>query len=128
MPKPVKKPARKKKAPAKRASDPNRRAHQMMAELEAKQAKGQSFWAKSTGKVRHTPSEELPDVSIEAMDRNLQTFQEMLSAHMAKLGAKGGKIGGKRRLETMTSEQRSLIALKAAQSRWGKKRKRSDGA
>lgn len=31
-----------------------------------------------------------------------------------KQGARGGKIGGKRRLETMTPEQRSAIAKKAA--------------
>ena len=31
-----------------------------------------------------------------------------------KHGARGGKIGGKRRLETMTPEQRSAIAKKAA--------------
>jgi hypothetical protein len=39
---------------------------------------------------------------------------------MAKLGAKGGRIGGKRRLETMTYEQRSAIALKAVRARWRK--------
>jgi hypothetical protein len=32
-----------------------------------------------------------------------------------KHGAKGGKIGGKRRLETMTPEERSAIAKKASQ-------------
>jgi hypothetical protein len=39
---------------------------------------------------------------------------------MAALGRRGGKIGGKRRLETMTSEQRSTVALKAARARWKK--------
>ena len=33
--------------------------------------------------------------------------------------AKGGKIGGKRRAESLTSEQCSEIALAAAQARWG---------
>jgi hypothetical protein len=42
---------------------------------------------------------------------------------MAEMGRKGGKKGGKRRLETMTPEQRSQIAMKAAQSRWAKKKK-----
>jgi hypothetical protein len=49
-------------------------------------------------------------------------FQTQLSAHMAKLGAKGGRIGGKRRLETMTYEQRSAIALKAVRARWRKEK------
>jgi hypothetical protein len=42
---------------------------------------------------------------------------------MAQMGSRGGKIGGKRRLETMTQEQRSSIALKAAQARWKKEKK-----
>ena len=38
----------------------------------------------------------------------------------AKLAVKGGRIGGKRRLETMTHEQRSAIGLKGARARWKK--------
>jgi hypothetical protein len=41
-----------------------------------------------------------------------------ISLLMAELGRKGGKKGGKRRLETMTSTERSDIARKAAQARW----------
>ena len=52
-------------------------------------------------------------------------FQAQLSAHMATLGAKGGKIGGKRRLETMTHEQRSANALKAVRARWAKQKAKS---
>lgn len=37
---------------------------------------------------------------------------------MREMGAKGGKIGGKRRLETMTDEQRTRSARKAAKARW----------
>jgi hypothetical protein len=47
--------------------------------------------------------------------------QSVISQVMSKLGRKGGKIGGKRRLQTMTLEQRSQAALKAAQARWGKR-------
>jgi hypothetical protein len=43
-----------------------------------------------------------------------------LSAYMSALGRKGGQKGGKRRLETMTAEERSAVALKAARSRWKK--------
>jgi len=41
-----------------------------------------------------------------------------ISRLMASLGRKGGKIGGKRRLETMSAEARQEIARKAAQARW----------
>ena len=41
-----------------------------------------------------------------------------ISLLMASLGRKGGKIGGKRRLETMSAKQRQQIARKAAQARW----------
>jgi len=44
---------------------------------------------------------------------------------MSKMGRKGGRIGGKRRLETMTPEERSAAALKAAKARWDTKPKRS---
>jgi hypothetical protein len=42
---------------------------------------------------------------------------------MRQMGAKGGKIGGKRRLETMTDEQRRRSARKAAKARWAKAKK-----
>ena len=44
-----------------------------------------------------------------------------ISALMAAIGRKGGKIGGKRRLETMSQEQRSRAAYEAAKARWSKK-------
>ena len=46
-----------------------------------------------------------------------------LSEYMAAIGRKGGAIGGKRRLKTMTKEQRSKVAAKAAKTRWGKAKK-----
>jgi len=46
--------------------------------------------------------------------------KEQISAFMAQLGRKGGKIGGKRRLKTLSSRQRKQIARKAARARWGK--------
>jgi hypothetical protein len=39
---------------------------------------------------------------------------------MAEMGRRGGKIGGKRRMTTMTPEQRREVALKAAKARWSK--------
>jgi hypothetical protein len=48
---------------------------------------------------------------------------ESLSSYMSAMGRKGGKIGGKRRLTTMTPVQRREIAIKAAGARWGKTKK-----
>jgi hypothetical protein len=45
-----------------------------------------------------------------------------LSEYMAAIGRKGGQIGGKRRLKTMTKAARSKVAAKAAKARWGKQR------
>lgn len=42
---------------------------------------------------------------------------------MREMGSKGGKIGGKRRLETMTDAQRKKSATKAAKARWAKAKK-----
>jgi hypothetical protein len=42
---------------------------------------------------------------------------------MAEIGRKGGKIGGKRRLSTLTAKKRKQIASDAAKARWGKVRK-----
>lgn len=48
--------------------------------------------------------------------------RSLISEVMAEMGRKGGRIGGKRRLKTMTPERRSEVALKAAQTRWSKKK------
>jgi hypothetical protein len=48
-----------------------------------------------------------------------------LSEYMSAMGRKGGKIGGKRRLETMTDKERSILASNAAKVRWQKKRRNS---
>jgi hypothetical protein len=45
-----------------------------------------------------------------------------LSAYMAAMGRKGGMVGGKRRLVTMTAAQRRNAAAKAAQARWGSRK------
>jgi hypothetical protein len=43
---------------------------------------------------------------------------------MRDMGARGGRIGGKRRLETMTDAQRTRSARKAAKARWAKAKKK----
>jgi hypothetical protein len=44
-----------------------------------------------------------------------------ISEYMAAIGRKGGQIGGKRRLKTMTKAQRQRVAAKAARTRWKKR-------
>jgi hypothetical protein len=44
-----------------------------------------------------------------------------LSEYMAAIGRRGGQIGGKRRLKTMTKEQRRKVAARAARARWKKR-------
>jgi hypothetical protein len=44
-----------------------------------------------------------------------------ISQLMSAMGKKGGKIGGKRRLITMTPEERSERASIAARARWEKR-------
>ena len=46
-----------------------------------------------------------------------------LSDYMAAIGRKGGKIGGKRRLHTLTAKERKKIASQAAKARWAKVKK-----
>jgi hypothetical protein len=37
------------------------------------------------------------------------------------MGRKGGKLGGKRRLVTMTAAERREVAVNAAKTRWARK-------
>jgi hypothetical protein len=57
--------------------------------------------------------------------------KKLISEVMRELGRKGGKIGGKRSLETMTREERVARAKKAslaaAKKRMAKRKKRSGG-
>ncbi len=50
-----------------------------------------------------------------------------ISRVMAEMGRRGGKIGGKARAEKLTQQERSRIASHAAQKRWHKDDKKSDG-
>ncbi len=66
--------------------------------------------AVSTGQIP-APESEVPKVTASASPANI-------SEYMAAMGRKGGQIGGKRRMVTMTKAQRSKIAAKAAKTRW----------
>ena len=52
----------------------------------------------------------------------------LVSQVMAAMGRKGGKIGGKRRLKTMTPERRTEVAKLAAETRWAKAKKTKKSA
>jgi hypothetical protein len=111
MPKPLKKAAPKppaKPRKPKRPSDPNRAAHAMIAEHMAR--------------LDPDPAPE-PTPPAAPLD-----FEAAYKAHMAKLGSKGGKVGGKRRLDTLTAERRREIASKAARAMWARRRRSGKGS
>jgi len=58
----------------------------------------------------------------ESAPTNRTAVPKAISRVMAQMGSRGGKIGGKRRLETMTAEQRSQVASDAAKARWAKRK------
>lgn len=47
----------------------------------------------------------------------------MVQQVMREMGARGGRIGGKRRLETMTPAARRKSAQNAAKARWARAKK-----
>jgi hypothetical protein len=65
-------------------------------------------------------TEERPVEVIIEVPKARKSSKYDISRVMAEMGRKGGQIGGKRRLITMTKEQRSEIASKAARARWKK--------
>ena len=52
-------------------------------------------------------------------------YASLISRVMAEMGRKGERIGGKRRLETMTSCERIQVAKAAARARWAKQPKKA---
>ena len=62
-------------------------------------------------------------VQMEIEDSETET-PEAVKDYMANIGRKGGQIGGKRRMETMTKAKRKKIAAKAAKARWAKAKER----
>ncbi len=63
------------------------------------------------------------EVSTRLLEESTHDSRSLVSQVMAEMGRKGGQIGGKRRLETMTPDQRSKAALNAARARWSKRKK-----
>ncbi len=64
-------------------------------------------------------------VVLESVESAETVSLSVVSQVMAEMGRKGGQIGGKRRLETMTGAQRTRAAKKAAKARWAKAKKKA---
>jgi hypothetical protein len=71
--------------------------------LESAQVKAQPAKKRASSRARGTPS---------ASD---------VSRVMSAMGRKGGKLGGKRRMVTMTAAERRKVAVNAANTRWAKR-------
>src|SRR5437016_5067758 len=61
-----------------------------------------------------------PEHASEPTTSSSSTVPSHVSEYMAAIGRKGGQKGGKRRLKTMTKEQRRKVAAKAARTRWSR--------
>jgi hypothetical protein len=55
--------------------------------------------------------------------KSRRKIPQSVSLVMSAMGKKGGKIGGKRSLETLTPDERKERALNAARARWAKREK-----
>lgn len=79
---------------------------------------------------KRTPSQDFNEVAFRVVKKATEPpeteapTQDEVSRIMAAMGRKGGLKGGKRRLETMTRDQRREAAFKAAKARWAKAKKR----
>ena len=63
---------------------------------------------------------------VEESTRETKSSASLISKVMAEMGRRGGKIGGKRRLESMTAEERRNVASNAARKRWAKAKGNGD--
>lgn len=71
---------------------------------------------------RSLAAHESAQAAVQEPKNGADTFKEQLSDYMSRLGRKGGKISGAKRME-MPVEQRREIASKAAQAMWAKRKK-----
>jgi hypothetical protein len=83
---------------------------------------------KSTGLDVAQNARRVFDEAIASVEETTSVSSSMISIVMAEMGRRGGKVGGKRRLVTMTPERRQEVARLAAQKRWGSKRTKAKSA
>ena len=74
---------------------------------------------------RSTNEKPEPEHTLEPTVSSSSTIPPHVSDYMA-IVRQGDRIGGKRRLKTMTKAQRQKVAAKAARARWTKSPKSSD--
>ncbi len=76
----------------------------------------------NTRKVVKLPQRDVNQLARSVIDR-IEQLTESTGKNPAAvaLGRKGGLKGGKARMESMTAEERTKLAAKAAKARWGKK-------
>lgn len=67
-----------------------------------------------------TKREDANQAAFRVVSQTTEMDNNTIHAVMAEMGRKGGKIGGKRRLDTMSPEERRERASHAAKVRWGK--------
>lgn len=67
-----------------------------------------------------TDEEPVSPVATRKRAKSGSVSDSEISRVMAAMGRRGGQIGGKRRMTTMTAEERRDVARKAAQIRWAK--------
>jgi hypothetical protein len=68
--------------------------------------------------VAHYLGRQSTEGAIPSRPEKQDATSEEIRRVMGTLGKRGGKIGGKRRAERMTEEQRSDAAARAANARW----------
>jgi hypothetical protein len=62
-------------------------------------------------------------VVLASIGEDTTLHETTISRVMAEMGRKGGRIGGKRRLVTLSDKRRKEIASMAAKARWAKARR-----
>ena len=77
---------------------------------------------KRISKKLKDPNQIAAAVVAVSTEESTELERSFVSQVMAEMGRKGGKIGGKRRLETLSPEKRRKIASNAAKTRWAKRK------
>lgn len=104
----------------------------MSPRIEAALACHNGAMAKAAKRIKRPPVDpnlsgaDMVRRSLEAHDEpgQAKSFQAELSSYMAKLGKKGGKASGAKRMENLSDDRRRAIASKAARDRWAEVAKR----
>jgi len=81
------------------------------------------FMPKRISKKLKDPNQIAAAIVAISTEETPPTDKATLSRIMAEMGRKGGKIGGKRSLETMSAAKRKKRAKIAARKRWSKSNK-----